>query len=639
MCGIAGMFSLDSKVTLDPRAIRGMSNAITHRGPDGEGLHECAGVALAHRRLAIIDLAGGHQPMTSSASDCVIVFNGEIYNYKELRAELDKSGVVLRTNSDTEVILEGWRIWGERILDRLRGMFAFAIYDKRDDRLVLARDHFGIKPLFYTFLVDGTLAFASELKALTALGSALSLTVRSDAVVDYFYLGYVPDSKCVFESVRKLPAAHVLSVSRGDANATPKSYWQPTFREPAKLSQEEVLTGTLEVLRESVRAHLVADVPVSSFLSGGLDSGLVTTLAASLSPDLLAHTMRFREGGFDESAMASLVARQARVDHRIHAADLPSTSDVVDIIAAYDEPYADSSCLPTFALCREVARDSKVALSGDGGDEMFGGYPWYMAHLLRAKLQGALPGVATAALGRAGRRVSSWGWPGILRPPGSGFLATLGSGRVNGLIASQGIVPQLDLPLLFTPDFLSAAGGPTLERLCEESHVFRVMERMEGGLRQGQSVDIHLYLPGDILTKVDRASMKCGLEVRVPFLDRAVFDWIAGLPEEAVLLGGQRKGLLKAMARLTLPAEVIQQPKKGFSVPIDDWMRGDLFAQLKERLASDRGVLWDVLDRRTVSRLVESHRNGSLRVGSFLFALFAFLVFLERVGPTRIRLS
>jgi len=608
-----------------------MSESIVHRGPDGEGFYEAPGVALAHRRLAIIDLDGGQQPMVSADQRQVLVFNGEIYNYRELRAKLQAEGVLLRTKSDTEVILEGWRVWGERTLDLLRGMYAFGLYDRSLDTLFLARDHFGIKPLFYGRLRDGSLAFASELSALWTLGAALDNQLRSDAILDYFAFGYIPDPKTIYQSLHKLPAAHSLRIVRGAAALAAQRYWVPVFPEPQKISEQDAVAGTLAVIEESVRAHLVADVPISTFLSGGIDSGTVTTLTARNAPGILAHTISFKDPRFDESASAATVARISGLDHHLHAVDVPEPSDVVGILQAYHEPYADSSCIPMFALCRAASAESKVALTGDGGDELFGGYNWYMSHLLRARLIGAMPGWLASAVGSLGRGVNSWRWPAAVRPKGGGFLASFDRSAARAFVAAQSVLPYAALDELFVPEFLRAANGhDPYGRFCERNHTLANGESATDSFRQAQSIDMHLYLPGDVLTKVDRASMRCGLEVRVPFLDRKVFEWVASLPSERILLHGQRKGLLIAAARALLPAVVLEQPKRGFSVPLDAWFRGALMSILQERMDAAGAALNQIVDRRFVSEIMARHLGGRLQAGTFLFALLSFSVFLTR---------
>lgn len=623
------MFAASREVMLDPARIRRMSEAIARRGPDGDGFYEVPGVSFAHRRLAIIDLSGGHQPMVSADQRHALVFNGEIYNYLELRARLIAEGANLRTNSDTEAILEGWRIWGERTLDLLRGMFAFALYDRDDDSLVLARDHFGIKPMFYTRLRDGTLAFASELSALWALGDQFDATLRTDAVIDFFTVGYVPDPKTVHRAAHKLPAAHWVRIRRGDREIAPRRFWAPEIPEPRVISVDDAIDGTLAVVEESVRAHLVADVPVSAFLSGGIDSGITTTLAAREVAGILAHTISFDDPRFDESELARLVARSSGVDHRVHRVDPPQPRDVVEILSAYHEPYADSSCIPTFALCRVAASESKVALSGDGGDEHFGGYRWYQSHMLRAKIARALPDFLVDALGMLGRAANNYRWPPALRPPGAGFLSSFDASLPASLVRAQSAMPYASLRNLLVGDFLRGLDGhDPYSQICDVSHKRFAGGRSADAFREAQNVDLHLYLPGDILTKVDRASMNCGLEVRVPFLDRKVFEWVASLPTETIFLNGKRKGLLVEAARRLLPATILTQPKRGFSVPLDAWFRGELMTILQGQLDEVTAELDGIVNRGFVNEIIARHRSGRIQAGTFLFALLAFSVFL-----------
>jgi asparagine synthase (glutamine-hydrolysing) len=593
MCGIAGLAALDG-AAVDPGPLPAMCDALRHRGPDDGGIVSDGPIALGNRRLSIIDLAGGHQPMASEDGQVVVVQNGEIYNHEALHAELAGLGHTFATRSDTEVLVHGYEQWGEGLLERLRGMFAIAIWDARERRLLLARDRFGIKPLYWT-AQRGVLGFASELEALRRIG--LREEIDIDALEAYLAFNSIPAPLTIFSDVRKLGPGQLLSFRPGAGEPEVREWCRPLPAQAGALrgESEDVLAAELrERLRDSVRAHLVADVPVGVFLSGGVDSGALTALAAQETPGQVStFSIGFEEESFDELALARLVADRYGTDHhelvlRVDAAEL-----LGDVVAAFDEPFADSSALPTYLVSRLAAEHVKVALSGEGGDELFGGYYTYVANLLAPRL---------APLARLAR-------PLVERLPSS-------SKRVSLDYKARRFVRAAHLPPverhhgfkeILAPDLRTALldgrrGTDPLEPWREHWAATEGAEE----LARLQELDLNLYLPSDLLTKTDRASMAHSLEARVPFLDPQVSELALALPTRMKVRGRQKKVLLRRAIEPLLPPEVVHGAKRGFSIPAAAWLRGELEPFAREVLNAaqlvDRGVALRLLDEHVARR-------------------------------------
>jgi len=598
VCGIAGLATLDGS-PVDPGPLPAMCDALVHRGPDDAGTWAEGPVALGARRLSIIDLAGGHQPMASADGRTVVVQNGEIYNHAALRSELQAAGHSFTTRCDTEVLLHGYRQWGEGLLERLRGMFALAVWDAGERRLLLARDRFGIKPLYWTVQRSRrpVLAFASELKALRRLG--LREELDPDALEAYLAFNSIPAPLTIFRGVAKLAPGHLLSLRPGS---------EPRLREwcrplPARAdalrgeSEEELAGEVLERLRDSVRAHLVADVPVGVFLSGGVDSGALTALAAQETPGRVAtFSIGFEEESFDELALARLVAQRYGTDHHELVLRVDAVSLLGEVVDAFDEPFADSSALPTYLVSRLASQHVKVALSGEGGDELFGGYHTYVANLLARRLA-PLARVARPVVERlpsSSRRVSfDYKARRFVRaahlPPVErhhGFKEILAPGLRAELLGGVRSHPPADPLGPWHEHWAATEGSEELARL--------------------QELDLNLYLPSDLLVKTDRASMAHSLEARVPFLDPAVAELALALPTAMKVRGRQTKRLLRRAVEPLLPHEVVGGAKRGFSIPAAAWFRGELepFARevLNEAQVVDRGVALGLLDEHVARR-------------------------------------
>ena len=592
MCGIAGLASLDGRA-VDPRPLGGMLDALRHRGPDDAGTWSDGPVALGNRRLSIIDLAGGHQPMASEDGSVVVVQNGELYNHAALREELAAAGHRFATRCDTEVLVHGFEEWGEGLLPRLRGMFAVAIWDARERALLLARDRFGIKPLYWTEQ-DGRLAFASELKALRVAG--LREEIDPDALEAYLAFNAIPAPLTIFRDVAKLGPGELLRARvGGDVQVAEWCRPLPARAGELRAEGEEVLAEELrERLRDSVRAHLVADVPVGVFLSGGVDSGALTALASEESAGRVStFSIGFEEESFDELGLARLVAQRYGTDHHELVVRADAVELLPEIVRAFDEPFADSSALPTYLVSRLASQHVKVALSGEGADELFGGYHTYVANLLAPRL---------APLARLAR-------PLIERIPSSSRRVSLDYKARRFARAAH--LPPLErhhgFKEILAPDLRDAllGAGPRADPLRSWREHWARTEGAEE-LARLQELDLNVYLPSDLLVKTDRSSMAHSLEARVPFLDPHVAELALALPTAMKVRGRQKKRLLRRALAPLLPSEVLDGPKRGFSIPAAAWLRGELEPFAREVLHGaelvDRGVSLRLLDEHVARR-------------------------------------
>ena len=627
MCGIAGIFHPDVPKPVEPARVRAMTDVLAHRGPDGSGLWTGPGVGFGHRRLSIIDLEGGAQPMLGADGRTAITFNGEIYNFREVRADLAAKGHIFRTESDTEVILAAWRQWGPGCLSRLHGMFAFALFDAGAQTLFLARDRLGVKPLFHAALPDGALIFASELKGLLA-HPRLRRGVSPQAIDDYFAFGYVPDDACIVAGVRKLPAGHYLHVRRGRGVPAPTRWWDVDFSNPRAASADTLADELAELMRSAVRSRMIADVPLGAFLSGGVDSSSVVALMAEASRSgVETCSIGFEEAGHDESAWARLVADRFATRHRsrtVAAADF----GLIDTLAeAFDEPFADASALSTYRVS-ELAREKvTVALSGDGADEIFAGYRRYRLFGAEERLRRLLPGTAGRAVGRLGDLYPKLDWaPRFLRARTT--LQAIGKSSGEAYAEAVGVTPPALRSRLYRQAFRSALQG----HRAEDRYVRAMAEAPAGdALSRAQYADIRIWLPGDILTKVDRTSMAVGLEAREPLLDHRLVEFAARVPAAMRLRGGSGKWLMKRAMRRYLPDEILQRRKMGFVTPISDWFRGPLADEAAAIARSPALAELDWIDAGAVDRLATEHRSGRSDHGRLLWQLLMLDRSLQRL--------
>jgi asparagine synthase (glutamine-hydrolysing) len=607
MCGICGIASANGSADAD--RVAAMSATLVHRGPDSFGEYSDAMVALAARRLSIIDLETGDQPIPNETGTVHVVQNGEIYNYRELRSELERAGHRFRTHGDTEVLLHLYEEHGDRFAERLRGMFAIALWDAARRRLVLARDRFGIKPLYYR-AERGELVFASELRALPR-GE-----IDLDALDAFLAFNSIPSPLTIFRDVRKLPAGHLLLWEDGDVRLEP--FARPAPMEVRNDEEAELVEELRSRLRDSVRAHLVSDVPVGVLLSGGVDSSFLAALAAEESSEpLRTFSIGFEERSFDELADARRVAQRYGTKHR-ELVLRPNTALLLPALAeAFDEPFADSSALPTYLVSQLAAEDVKVALSGEGGDELFGGYYTYAADLLAARIGG---------LARFAR-------PLVERLPTSTAKASFDYRAKRFVRAAH--LPPLERHHAWKEIFSAEARAELTDRRSafDPIDIMRARYAETGGadeLARLQDVDLGIYLVDDLLVKTDRASMAHSLEARVPYLDPVVTNLALALPARHKVRGLSKKVLLRKAAEPLLPREIVHGKKRGFSIPAAAWLRGELEPFAREILSTETLTRHGFFRPSVVSRLLDDHVAGREDLSRQLWGLLAFTLWHER---------
>lgn len=621
MCGIAGIFDITEERQPDRSVLEAMNLSQFHRGPDEGAIYIEPGVGLAHRRLSIIDLASGQQPMFSEDGKLCVVYNGEIYNFQDLRRELKDLGFTFKTNCDTEVILYAWRHWGQDCVNRFRGMFAFALYDQQQQSLFLARDRFGIKPLFYALLPDQQFIFGSELKVLKAHPS-LPRQLDPRAVEDYFALGYIPEPKTIYQNVYKLRPGHTLLLRRGAGMPEQHKYWDITFRNEPIGSETRTRDELLARVREAVKIHLVSEVPLGAFLSGGVDSSAVVAMMAQLQNEPVnTCAIGFDVKQFNETEYAARVAERYKtnhVEHRVSSDDF----DLLDKLAAlYDEPYADSSAIPTFRVCELARQRVTVALSGDGGDEMFAGYRRYRWHMNEERLRSVLPlGVRRPLFGTLGRLYPKADWaPRVFRAKTT--FQALARNSLEAYLHTVSICSAEQRKAMFSPALQQQLDGYSVDSVIAE-HAANCSS--DDPLSLIQYLDMKTYLVGDILTKVDRASMAHSLEVRVPLLDHQLAEWSAGLPRDQKLRGQEGKYVLKKAFEPLLPHDVLYRPKMGFGVPLANWFRGPLKERLRRDLLEGGLARTGLFNQHFLERLVNEHQSGLRDHSAPLWSLLMF---------------
>jgi asparagine synthase (glutamine-hydrolysing) len=635
MCGIVGIFDVSGKRGIARELVARMNDSLSHRGPDADGYLFEPGLGLGHRRLSIIDLSTGDQPLYNEDGSVAVMFNGEIYNYRDLIPELAALGHVFKTKSDTEVIVHAWEEWGEDCVGRFRGMFAFALWDRNRETLFLARDRLGVKPLYYARLGDGTLIFGSELKALMA-HPLFQREIEPRAVEDYLAYGYVPEPHTIFSQALKLPPGCTLAVRRGKAFPGPREYWDIPFQPRSALSPDDAREELIVRLRDAVASRMIADVPLGAFLSGGVDSSAVVAMMAGCSTDPVnTCSISFGDPAFNESAYAQSVADRYHTNHRVEQVD-PDDFGLLDTLAdVYDEPFADSSAIPTYRLCQLARKNVTVALSGDGGDENFAGYRRYRWHVYEERMRSVLPhSLRAPVFGMLGNLYPKADWaPKVFRAKST--LEALARSSLEGYFHSVSVMGDPIRHKLISESFRRKLQG---YRAVEVLRRHAVRAPKDEPLSFVQYLDMKTYLVGDILTKVDRASMAHSLEVREPLLDHRLMEWLSCLPPELKLRGREGKYFFKQALEPYLPNEILYRPKMGFSVPLADWFRGPL----KERVES--AVLGPVLadsgyfNPRFLREMVDEHRSGVRDYSVPLWSLLMFEAFLRKAmgaGDTR----
>jgi len=597
MCGIAGLIFSDKSRPVDTSVIEEMCTVIHHRGPDEWGMWVEGQVGIGMKRLRIIDLAGGHQPMANQAGTVRIVFNGEIYNYRELRADLEKRGYRFATNSDTESILHLYEEYGKECVNYLRGMFAFAIWDATSKRLFMARDRLGKKPLHY--LHDGEkLVFGSEIKSILRY-PGFKPEVNRPGIVNYVAYGYSPDPDTLFKGIRKLPPGHRLTWEHGRIKID--SYWDVEYRPDYSLSEQQILDETERLLEESVKIRLMSDVPLGAFLSGGIDSSLVVALMArNMGEPVKTFSIGFDEKKYNELPYARMVAQQYGTDHHEEIVR-PDAEEVIPyIIKMFDEPFADSSAIPTYYVSRLARRHVTVALSGDGGDEMFGGYGRYLDSGL-SRIADKVPLFLRKFL---------LGVPAGLLPqsfPGITSLRYLAAGVDERYIAKVTSGVSWNHNKLFSPELTDLVGNvnPSTPLLNLLSKV-----QMHDPVTRRQYLDCKTYLPGDIMTKVDRASMAVSLEARAPMLDHRFVEFAFRVPVKYKVNGLTTKYILKQLAYKLLPHEIIDRPKMGFAMPVAQWINSDWKDMSEDLIVGRRTLQRGNFNADYLKNIVAEHRRG-----------------------------
>ncbi|MCC6250700.1 MAG: amidotransferase 1, exosortase A system-associated [Rubrivivax sp.] len=635
MCGITGIFDTRDKRPIAQAALARMNDAQHHRGPDEGSLHVEPGLGFGHRRLSIIDVATGQQPLFNEDGSVCIVFNGEIYNYQDLIPELKALGHVFHTKCDTECIVHAWEAWGEKCVERLRGMFAFALWDRNRQTLFMARDRLGVKPLFYSLLDDGMLLFGSELKSVLTHGG-MRREVDPLAIEEYFALGYVAEPRTIFKQAKKLGPGHLLTWKRGQPEPTPRPFWDVRFTLANPISAEDACEELRARLAESVRLRMISEVPLGAFLSGGVDSSAVVATMAGLSDQpVRTCSIAFDDPQFNESQFAQIVAERYRTDHHVETVK-SDDFDLIDTLAhLYDEPYADSSAIPTYRVCQLARKRVTVALSGDGGDETFGGYRRYLMHLMEERMRTALPyGLRRPLFGALGRLYPKADWaPRMFRAKTTfeGMARTPVEAYFHSVSILRGPMRQQ----LFSAALKRELGGYDARAIFDR-HAANA--QTDDPLALIQYLDLKTYLVGDINTKVDRASMAHSLEVREPLMDHPLVEWLASLPSNLKVRGNEGKFLLKKAMEPALPNDILYRPKMGFAVPLARWFRGPLRQRVRDSVLGERLLSTGWFDEGYLRHLVEAHQNGTRDYSAPLWTLLMFEAFLrqgveERVMP------
>jgi asparagine synthase (glutamine-hydrolysing) len=615
MCGIAGMFKTAAGAVVGAPAIHQMCQRIIHRGPDDEGVYVKDGVGLGIRRLSIIDLSGGRQPIHNEDKSVWVVFNGEIYNFRELRAELEHAGHRFYTNSDTEVIVHLYEDLGSDCIQKLRGMFAIALYDERRRRLLLARDRLGKKPLHYS-LTAGQFLFGSEIKSLLAVEPELA-DVDHEAILQYFYFGYILDPATAFRSIRKLPPGFLLEFANGQISL--RQYWElPAYGTDGSKSEEEALDELEHQLDEAVRIRLISDVPLGALLSGGVDSStIVALMARASSRPVKTFTIGFSREDFNEAKAARMVSECFGTEHYELVVEPKIGETLQQLSSSLEEPFADSSILPTYYVSQMTRQHVTVALAGDGGDELFAGYDRYAVALRRQIFDRIPPWAGRWYRERIYPRLPSAFF-------GRRFLFNASLPARDRYLDGLSILPALHRERAFFSDEFLTSFGTAVQPLeafrssFDNAPASKFLSRL-------LYLDTKTYLPGDILTKVDRMSMAASLEVRAPILDHHMVEWAARLPENLKFRDGQGKYLLRKLAsRVGVPQEVLSRPKQGFALPLVHWMRGELKDDLLPILVEPRTLERGYFKRQAVRTLLEEHSRGRRDHSAQIWMLLMF---------------
>lgn len=637
MCGIAGILSLSPKAPVIEQELRAMAGALVHRGPDDEGIAVLGGgrCGLAFRRLAIIDLAGGHQPISNESGAVWAVFNGEIYNFRELRDELIAAGHRFVTSSDSEVVVHAYEQWGSDFPRRLSGMFAIGIWDDRAGTLLLVRDRFGKKPLV-TARVGDKFYFASEAKALLALPD-VPRAIDADALHEYLVLQYVPAPRSIFRGFEKLAPGHLRLLrsdpeNRSDAAPPPRPWWTIPRPTPFRGSYEQARAELGQRIEAAVKRRLIADVPLGAFLSGGVDSSIVVGMMRKLGvAPLRTFSIGFPDPRYDETAAARQVAKLFQTEHHEFLVT-PRATEILDTLAYhFDEPFADSSAIPTWYVSRETRATVTVALTGDGGDEAFAGYDRYRAAQIATRLDWAPAGLRRV-LGSLAELLPH-GQAKSLGNRAYRFLRAVGKPPVERYADWVSVMNEVELHAAYRPEFLEKLCTPLAERPALRFLQSVAPPDTDDPVEIAAATDYGSYLPFDLLTKVDIASMACSLECRAPFLDHELVDFALSLPTEWKLGRTGGKKILKDWASSLLPWSILNRPKMGFGVPIGEWFRGDLRDILRDALFAPNALVTRVFQAQFLRRLFDDHLAGRANHAHRLWSLLMLELWNRRWQP------
>lgn len=630
MCGICGFLTFKNEIP-DEKTLRKMNETIRHRGPDHEGYHLFPGVALGHRRLSIIDLKGGDQPIYNEDKKIAVVFNGEIYNFKKLRALTEKLGHHYTTNTDTEVLVHLYEEFGTDFIEKLNGMFSFALWDSEKEILIGARDRIGKKPFYYGEF-GGQFIFGSEIKALLAHPD-VSRELDLQSLAKYLTFEYVPSPASIFKGIKKLPPGHLITVRNGGIGVS--SYWDFHYRygeDQNNKTEKECAADIRRILRDSVERRLISDVPLGVFLSGGIDSSAVVAMMAELIPakDIKTFSVGFKEASFDESSHARRVAEIFGTDHHEQQLDVSKMLELAPRVAEIlDEPMADPSIIPTFLLSKFTRENVTVALGGDGGDELFAGYPTFLAHKFAGHYD-KMPGFIHSLI----KKVS-----GLLPSSSRNFSLDF---KIKRFISGKGLPPEIRNQIwlgALSPERSAELLAFDAGRFLDNENVFADLTRHSKNSNATNLIDLmlyhylKLYLPEEVLTKVDRASMANSLEVRAPFLDAEMVEYSAGLPIKLKLNGFQTKYILKKSLQKTLPDDILFRKKKGFGIPVTKWFREDLRSFLSDLFSREKIERRGLFRHSEIKKLLEEHWSGKHDRRKELWTLMVFRLWEDKYLP------
>ncbi|MBF89721.1 MAG: asparagine synthetase B [Candidatus Marinimicrobia bacterium] len=627
MCGISGIFSFSSEQSVDGELLKSMNRAQSHRGPDDEGYYLAPGVALGHRRLSIIDLSGGHQPIFNEDGSVAIVFNGEIYNHKAVKSELETLGHTFASHSDTETIVHAWEEWGVDCLVHLNGMFAFAVWDNNQKVLFVARDRAGEKPIYYSHLDDGSVIFGSELKVLKQ-HPLLDKTLNERSIEDFLTFGYIPEPKSIYQSVHKLKAGHYFLLTQDESTkVVPIEYWDLPWQAIEQSTDETLPEAVYQKLKSAVDLRMESEVPLGAFLSGGVDSSAVVAMMSQLQDNpVTTCAIGFDIPEFNESDFAQMVADHCKTDHHLDVVSVDDFELIDKLSSIYDEPFADNSALPTYMVCRSARKHVTVALSGDAGDELFVGYRRYRMHLNEHRVREKVPAfIRNSVIKPLAKIYPKLDWaPRFLRAKTT--LESISMSPANAYLNSVSILRHSDRFSLYSESFKRRLDGYTSKSVFDE--------QLEGKsfscpVKMAQYIDFKTWMPSDILTKVDRASMANSLEVRVPMLDHNFIEWAFTLPLSDNLKGQNGKSCLKKAMEPHLPYDNLYRDKMGFSSPVANWLRGPLKSKLRKALDNLIGSKLKLFNETALNRLFNEHQSERHDHGTALWSLLMLSAFIE----------